>query len=707
MIIVLNPVPFQYSQSHRNIYYIYYVYNLQQTKKMILRTYYRFLPAILILFFLTAPLQARISRIVITKTEPYLEGKTFGSAGSFVRISGQAYGEVDPANPLNALIQDIQLAPKNRKGLVEYVSDFVVVRPADISKANGILFLSLPNRGNAFPADSALLARGYIYYWCAWQGDVLSGNNRLIMRVPYAGIDGGPVAGELRTEFQVTELTVTLPLSGGFFTGLNHKSYESVSLENTNSTLTKRILESGERIPVPNDEWAFADCSKLRYPGFPSKTRISMRDGFEPGYIYELIYTAKDPIVMGLGFAAIRDFSSFLKNNIRDDAGLANPVLGEDAQVLPVKAAIMQGVSQCSNFARTFLLLGFNRDENGKQVFDGVNAHIGPRKISLNVRFGRPGGGGLQREDHLFPGNEPPYSWDNQTDPISGITGGLLQKCYEQGTVPKIIQTLSSTEYWQSRASLMTTDSYGKTDVAIPPDVRIYLFAGTQHSPSDRPDLMTDFPSNDNQYAPYLRALVVALEKWILGGKEPPASAYPTIAAGTLVSPEKESVKWPDIPGVEYKGNPNELPLLDFGSSYDFRNVTGVIERALPNAKSEDKYKTLVPKVDRDGNEIGGIRGIGIRVPVGTYTGWALRKHGYGEGDLAGLTGMFIPFRKNREDRMMAGDPRLSLEERYKTRERYLEAVRGAAAELVNEGFLLPEDARVEIMKAEGNSVLK
>lgn len=663
--------------------------------------------ALLMLLAIVNPLQARISRIVITKTEPYLDGKSFGNTGAYVRISGQAYGEVDPLNPLNSIIQDIQLAPKNKKGLVEYISDFVVVRPADLTKANGILFLSLPNRGNAFPADSSLLARGYIYFWCAWQGDVLAGNNRLVMKVPFAGDDGSSIAGQVRVEFQVTTLTTTLPLSGGFFTGQTHKSYESVSLENTDCILTKRVLESDQRIKIPNDEWAFTDCSKLRYPGFPSRTKISLRDGFEPNYIYELIYTAKDPIVMGLGFAAVRDFSSFLRNNLKDDAGLANPILDDAGQTLPVKAAIMLGVSQCSNFARTFLFLGFNQDENGKQVFDGVNAHLGPRKISLNVRFGRPGGGGMQHEDHLFPGNEPPYTWDVQNDPVSGITGGLLAKCIEQGTSPKIIQTLSSTEYWQSRASLMTTDSYGKKDLVIPGNVRIYLFAGTQHTPSDVPDQMTDFPSNDNPWAPYHRALVVALEKWVMDGREPPASSYPTISAGTLVSPEKETVKWPDIPDVIYKGNPNELPLLDFGKGYDFAKVTGILDQPLPVALSAEKYKTLVPKVDRDGNEIGGIRGIGIRVPLGTYTGWSLRKEGYGAGDLAGLTGMFLAFRTTREARQAAGDPRPSLEERYKTREKYLEAVKKAAAELVAEGFLLPEDASAEIRKAERNEVLR
>ena len=671
------------------------------------KTGLRWLCTAFMLAVLACPLQARITKLVITKSEPYLEGKQIGDRGPFIKISGQAFGEVDPSNPLNSIIQDIQLAPVNGQGFVEYISDFVIVRPADMSKSNGLLFLSLPNRGNAFPADEALLARGYVYFWCAWQGDVLSGNNRLIMKVPYAGINGGAVTGILRQEYQVPAPVNTLILSNGFFTGQTHQSYAAVNIENTEYSLTKRVHESDERIPIPNSEWAFSDCSRVKFPGVRSYNRISLKDGFETDYIYELIYTARDPLVLGLGFAAIRDFSSFLKTSLKDDSGLPNPLADPGTKDLPVKFAIMQGVSQCSNFARTFLHLGFNRDENGKQVFEGVNAHIGTRRISLNVRFGRPGGGGMQHEDHLFPGNEPPYSWDSQFDPISGITGGLLVKSMEDGTMPKVIQTLSSTEYWQSRASLGTTDSYGTKDLVLPENVRIYLFSGTQHTPTPVADQMTSFQSNNNNYFPYLRALVIALERWVMEGKEPPPSCYPTIAAGTLVSPEKAVSGWPDIPGVTYTGKPNELPLLDYGASYDFKTTTGILQQEPPKVKSEQKYKTLIPKVDRDGNEIGGIRSIDIRVPLGTYTGWSLRKEGYGKDDQASLTGMFLPFRKRKEDRVAAKDPRLSVAERYKTHEKYVEAVRKAAGELVEAGFLLPEDAAAEIDKAEKSSVLR
>jgi len=668
--------------------------------------FFTFLFTLLALILFCFPLQARISRIVINKTEPYLDGKSFGGAGSYIRITGQAYGAIDPANPLNSIIQDIALSPVNEKGFVEYISDFVIVRPADMARCNGILFLSLPNRGNAFAADTVLLGRGYVYFWCAWQGDVLAGNNRLTMKVPYASDRGEEISGILRAEYQVQSTAVTLNLGTGFFQGQTHYSYESVTTDNTGLTLTRRIHESDPGIPVPNDEWAFSDCSKFHFPGVPSTTKISLKDGFDPDYIYELIYVAKNPLVLGLGFAAIRDFTSFLRNEMHDDAGVRNPLVSEGAKTIPVRATIMQGVSQCSNFTRTFLFLGFNQDEKHLKVFDGVNAHVGTRRISLNIRFGRPGGGGLQREDHLFPGNDPPFTWGNESDLISGITGGILEKCIES-SCPKVIQTVSSSEYWQLRASLTSTDSYGKRDLVIPPDVRIYLFSGTQHSPAEEADQMSGLVMNHNSYYPYHRALIVALEKWLTEGKEPPLSSYPTLASGTLTAPDQVSLGWPDLPGVPFNGKANELPLLDYGPQYDFRNVTGVLGQEPPKAKSGDIYKTLVPRVDEDGNEIAGIRSVDIRVPLGTYTGWSLRREGYGKGDLSSLNGMFILFKNTRKDRIAANDPRPSLKERYGTHEKYVRAVREAAADLVGEGFLLPEDAAVVINKAESSEILK
>ncbi|GAB4002710.1 alpha/beta hydrolase domain-containing protein [Spirosoma daeguense] len=656
--------------------------------------------------------QARIVRMVVTRTEPYANGRTFGNAGTYERVFGQAYGEVDPKLAQNKIIQDVQLAPRNARGMVEYVSEFILLRPTDLSKSNGLLFLSLPNRGNVFPADTSLLKRGYVYLWSAWQGDVLPGDTypgspRLTIKVPVATDNGKEITGKIRAEFQVVTPAKTQNLSSGPFSGLSHHSYETVSLNNAGLVLTKRVHEADQRQPIPNSDWAFSDCKDVAFPGKPSTTQLSIKDGFDPNYIYELVYTAKNPLVLGLGFAAIRDVASFLRNSRTDEANNQNPLVSTGSQTIPVRAAIMQGVSQCSNFTRTFLQLGFNQDESGKRVFDGINAHIATRRISLNVRFGRPGGGGLQREDHLFPSNEPPFTWQVTKDPISGITGGILENCSPLGNCPKIMQTLSSSEYRQIRASLPTTDPSGKKDLPIPDNVRIYLIAGTQHSPNGAPDPTSGFQMNDNPTTPTLRTLLIALEKWVLADKLPPKSVYPTLQAKTLVLPDQKNVGWPAIPGVPYNGQFNNVPLLDYGPTYDMHHVTGVVSHEPPNVVKANVYAVLVPKVDQDGNEVAGIRNTAMRAPLGTYTGWAVRKPGYGEGDLASLNGMFIPFKKTKAERIAVGDPRLSLEERYGSHDSYVAAVRKATTDLVSEGFLLPEDAQAEIEKAQKSTILK
>lgn len=667
--------------------------------------------SLLLCILLTQTAQARIVKLVITKTEPYMGGRPFGNTGTYERVTGQAYGEVDPTLAQNKIIQDLQLAPKNERGMVEYVSEFVLLRPKDMGKSNGLLFLSLPNRGNVFPADTALLKRGYVYVWCGWQGDVLAGETapgspRLTIKVPVATENGREITGLLRAEFQVMAPANTQNLSSGPFSGMTHHSYETVSLDNTGLVLTKRVHEADTRMPVPNSDWAFSDCTTTPFPGIPSTTKLSLKDGFDPNYIYELVYTAKNPLVLGLGFAAVRDLASLLRQSTTDEASRQNPLLTAGSGTVPIRAAIMQGVSQCSNFTRTFLQLGFNQDETGKRVFDGINAHIATRRISLNIRFGRPGGGGLQHEDHLYPSNEAPFTWSTTHDPVSGITGGILEACSPLGNCPKIMQTLSSSEYRQIRASLTMTDPYGKKDLVIPDNIRIYLFAGTQHSPGSMLDPSTGFMTNYNQNQPNLRALLIALEQWVLTDKVPPASVYPTIRTKTLVRPDRKHVGWPSIPGVVYNGQFNNVPLLDFGRAYDAHHITGIVMLEPPKVVNGNAYTVLVPKVDPDGNELGGIRNTTMRVPLGTYTGWSLRRAGYGEGDLASLNGMFIPFKKTKAERLAANDPRLSLEERYGTHDAYVAAVQKAADELVKAGFLLPEDAKEEVRRAQNSTVL-
>ena len=648
----------------------------------------------LIFLFISTEIQARITKIVIDKTESYANGKTFGAIGQYEKLTGRAFGEVNPNDSHNAIIQDIQLAPRNAKGLVEYEADFILLKPVNTPLSNGLLFYNVPNRGNAFPADETLLKRGYIYLWSGWQGD-LFGEGKVKIKVPIATENGKEITGLLRTQIIVNQLSKTEYLSSGVFSSQNHLAYPTVTLDNKDCILTKRIHAEDPSVKVPNADWAFADCTKQDFPGVASPTQISLKGGFDPNYIYDLTYTAKNPLVLGLGFAAVRDIVAFFRHAEKDDFNNANVLAHQ------IKVSMAYGVSQCGNFLRTFLSLGFNQDETNKPVFEGMNVHIGTRKTTLNVRFGRPGGGGGQHEDILFAGNEPPFLWSKTLEPLSNTEGGILDACEKQGFVPKIIHTLSSNEYWMSRMSLRTTDVFGKKDVKIPKNVRIYLFSSTQHGPSQSTAVnkITGFPENPNSFYDPLRVLHIALENWIFNGTKPPKSQYPTVKKHTLVAPDKASIGWHDIPNVPYTGLVNGLTVRDFGTAFDEKMMSGILTEP-PIVYADKKYTVLVPKVNEDDNEIGGVHTLTWRVPLGTYTGWSLRKAGYSEGDLAGLSGEFIPFKKTKTERLAVGDPRLSLEERYGSQEGYINAVKKAAAAMIKEGFLLPEDAEREIEKA-------
>ncbi len=661
---------------------------------------------------------SRVTRLQITRREPYAGGTSFGITGPYEKLVGVAYLEADPSDPHNSAIQDINLAPRNARGMVEYSTDIYILKPVDMNRSNRMLLYEVVNRGSKLlslthyvgmpfsndpsnAGDGFLEQRGYTIVWSGWQADVLPGGDRLILRAPVArNRDGSPITGMVRAEYIVNAATNTLNLSSGAFTGLTTASYETVSLDNSMAILTKRVREADPRVAMPHSQWVFADCTTTPFPGTPSTTRICVRDGFQPNFIYELIYTAKNPTVLGLGFAAARDVISFLRTAFADDQGTPNPLAGN------IRFALMYGASQSGRFMRSFLDLGFNEDVLGRIVFDGMNVHIAAGRIPLNVRFGQPGRGYSQYEDHLYLAYESPFTWMPVNDPLAGRTASLLDRCQEQRKCPKIIQTVSSTEYWQGRMSLNTADALGQRDIEIPNNVRVYLMSSTQHVPAAVPTQgICQQLSNPNSYRESMRALLVALEQWIRSGVEPPSSQIPAVRDGTLVRPNKASIGWPDIPGVKYTGLLNELTLLDFGQQFIHRDGSGIV-REPPTVASGRDYAVLVPKVDADGNEIAGIRSPTIQAPQGTYTGWNLRRAGFGEDELCGLPGSYIPFARSRAERMAKGDPRLSLEERYGTHDGYVAVVRAATSRLVAQRLLLPEDAERLVRDAQISNVL-
>ena len=677
--------------------------------------------------------QAGIDRLEILRTEPAFGGQAFGEAGTFERVSARAHGSLDPKHPANAGIQDIELAPRNAQGRVEYMSDVEIVRPSSRAKANGVLLFNITNRGNKGalslfnvdvppnltqinalqnPGDGFLQKTGTTLVWFGWQGDVQPGNGRMLLKLPVAkNPDGSPVTGIVRSELIARAPTPTLHLVSGWFTAA---SVPPATASTDNRTpdaqgfvpvLSVRMHNRGAPMQIANSEWSFGSCpngadgkpSALK----PSPTDVCMPAGFQPGRIYELTYKARDPMVMGIGFAVARDLGTYLKQEAARQAVANQPA------PLDNPSTIVMGSSQSGRFIRSFLHRGFNRDEQGRMVFDGAIPHIGGGLMPLDVRFAQPGrSAGTEQVDNLYPGTEFPFAYTRVTDPLSGRTQGLLDRCSADNSCPKIFHAATALEMWELRQSLGFTDPLGLRDLPEPAHVRSYIMGSTQHASAPRP-LPAKAPfagceqqPNPNPQTWTMRALYMSLVDWIRTGKEPPASERPTIAAGNLVAPEQ--VRFPLIPANAYGGiqrpavrmlaTHNPLFLQDYGPGFQAAETRGVITWNPPLLASA-RYNPLVAQVDLDGNDLGGIRNLFVRVPLGTYTGWNNFHDSQYKDGFCTLQGSFIPFAATREERLKNGDPRLSIEERYPSREAYVEAIRRAAQDLVARRHLLTDDA--------------
>lgn len=659
---------------------------------------------------------AHVQRIEIESTQTDAAN---GLAPAYTTVRGRAFGELDPDETENRIIQDTQFAPRNARGNVEYVTDFMLSFPTDRAESSGVLVFDAANRGTPI-ADLALSVprpdgsgksffseRKLIVLRSAWQPDaprtpLRFGDielPRLRIDVPIAKQrNGSPILGPVRSEIIVNERGRHSSHLGGQFAD-GHLTYPPAIADDPAAVLTRRRKESDPRVPVPRAQWRFADCSSAVFPGVPSSTHVCVRNGFDPDFIYELVYTAKDPLVLGIGFAATRDVVAFFRYSDKDSSGMPNPVRGS------VKYALALGVSQSGNFVKTFLHLGFNRDAEGRRIFDAAMPVVASRTNALNIRFGQPGRGAGQHEDHLYPGHTAPSSWGASQDQIAGRRAGLLDRCTQTNTCARIMQVLTSSEYWQLQGSPTHTDAIGKEDLSLPSNVRLYLVASTQHTPAHIPvsGICTQL-NNPSPTRETLRALFSSVVDWARDAREPPESVYPTLRAQELVSPLR--LAWPNIPGAPYTALVNRLPLLDFGPQFRAIDESGIIATEPPRIGVKE-YTILVPQVDGDGNELGGIRTTTTAAPLGTYTGWNYRKAGYSAGELCSLNGSYIPFQKTRAGRIAAGDPRPSLEERYGDHEGYVGAVRKAAARLVSAGFLLSEDEQRLVREAEASDVLR
>jgi hypothetical protein len=591
-----------------------------------------------------------ITNLQIRNRSVFVGGAPFGATGAYERIDGVAIGSLDPAHPRNRGIALLDKAPRNAAGLVEYRSDFVLLRPTDAAKGNGRLLYEVNNRGRimlfanlcagaagnqpATPQDlgNALPLRlGFSLLWTGWDPGAPKSTG-LSLDVPV--IEGETKA--IREEFvSGTRLGV-------------HESFRLAYDAIGPVTVTVRRTQAAPRAAVPSET-------------IDSRT-VRPIEAIETGSIYEVRYQATKPRVLGIGYAATRDVVSHLRHH-------GAPLMGR-----PIEHTLAFGISQAGRYLRDHIVQGFNADENGSRVFDGIFTHVaGIGRVFHNTPFGQPFRTRTWHEDHDFPEVEFPHSTATMDDPVTGRGGALLRG---DGTDPKLIETNTATEYWQKGASLLHTDPLGTRDIELPGNVRTYLLPGTQHGgkagmPRDNGPCLN--PRNWHDPMPAVRALLVALDEWVAKGRTPPASRVPRIDDGSLVPAEK--IAFPAIPGLVRPRAANDAaPLADWTNP-----------QPAPRA-----YVTLVPQVDQDGNERAGIRLPDIAAPRGTFTGWNLYKSPYPDGELADRDGTFLAFAATDAER--GNDPRPSLAARYPGT-KYADAVRAVVIALQNDRLLLTEDA--------------
>jgi hypothetical protein len=647
------------------------------------------------ILWLATVASAELVRIELRERSDVLDGRAWGKAGPYERMAGRAFFEVDPDLPANRIIADIALAPRNARGRVEFSADLYILKPRDPRQGNGTLLVEISNRGNKYllrqfnfarPSndprtaehlgDGYLLEEGYTLVWVGWQFDVPDQPDLLRLFAPAARGASGPITGLVRSEY-VPDRPVR-EFSLGDRTMI---AYPAADPDDPQATLTVRDRVEAPRKVIPRSEWRFAreEFGKL----VPDPTRVWMKAGFQPGKIYEVVYRAKDPVVAGLGPAAVRDLVSYLKYGDAPEWAL----LSDQKRFL--KRAIGIGTSQSGRFLRTFLYYGFNQDERGRQVFDGIIAHVaGGGRGSFNHRFAQPSRDGHPFMNQFYPTDIYPFADVELEDPETGLREGLLLRARQAGVAPKIFYTNSSYEYYGRAASLTHTTLDAKADVDPPPTTRIYLLAGTQHSPAAFPPgrMGTQNPVNPNDYRWPMRALLAAMQRWVAEGVEPPPSRYPRIGRGELVP--LSGLRFPRLPGVTLPVRIRKAWRLDYGP--EFRSA-GIIAFEPPRIGKE--FPVLVPQVDEDGNEVAGIRVPEVAVPLATYTGWNLRAPEIGAPDeLYSMAGSWLPFARTRAERQQRGDPRRSIEERYRSRDDYLARVNECARELAREGYLLERD---------------
>jgi Alpha/beta hydrolase domain len=676
-------------------------------QRLLTRTSLHGMGALLVLTLgLATRANADITKLVITSIEsPTFEGVSFGEVGQYEKVRVRAFGEVDPNDPRNAVIADIQLAPRNARGMVEYSMDVFFLKPVVLANGNHRLLYYMNNRGSLdsplFPSigllsvfndgsggndpttathagNGFLMRQGYTIVSSGWDAGVAPGSNRLTISVPIAkNPDGSPIVGPSLEELVIDNATT---ITAGL-------TYAAATLDKSQASLTARVHYDDTPVTIPANGWEYVNNRTIRL--LPAGTP------FTQGRLYAFTYPARDPLVAGLGFAATRDLADFLRHAEADDVGQPNPLAGD------VRAIYAFGISQPARYMRDFVHLGFNEDESGRRVFEGIlNWEGAASGVFLNYRFAQPARTHRQHFGRWYPEREFPFANQVLFDPVTGKTDGRLRKCLSSNTCPRIFEVNSANEYWGKGGSLLHTDTLGN-DLPDPANVRFYLLSSLAHVASTGPGICQQ-PGNPMVPNAALRALLVALHEWVSEDKTPPASRVPRRADGTLVaSLPQETVGFPSIPGITYNGLMTTGDLFDFGPF-----LSDGILTTLPPLPLGTPYPAMVPRTDPDGNDVAGIRLPAVAVPLATYTGWSLRAAAFAGDDLCDAFGQKLGFRQTKAERLAAGDIRLSLEERYPNHGAYVSAVAQAANNLHQQRLLLGEDVE-QIVQAAAESAVR
>jgi len=643
---------------------------------------------------------AEVVDLEVDRQEPFAQGQVFGTTGAYEKITGSIWIEVAPAHTTNDRVVDLALAPTTTSGKVRFKTDFFLLKPVDVAKANRRLLYDVNNRGNklalaafngarsndpttlADAGNGFLMRQGYAILWCGWNGDVMPGDNRLLIDLPIAreATSDGPrsITGKVYSELRVDKPSFSEPLCWG-----NTKVYPTIDVNDLQATLTMQPHRSAPPITIPRDAWSFARAEGGRV--VPDPTYLYIKDGFRPGWLYDLVYTAKDPRVSGLGAVAVRDVVSFFRYRQQDRKGRLNPLAGA------IDHAYVFGISQSGRFINHFLYQDFNGDEQDRIVFDGAFIDVGGTgKAIFNRRFAQITRHGSQHEENLFPSDIFPFTTVPQHDPVTGQRGDFLERPRRSGHLPRIVIMQTSTEYWGRGGSLLHTDVEGERDLLLDPNVRLYHVAGAHHlffTPGDRAPCQ--HPLNTMNYVPLFRSLLVILDEWVADGREPPESRYPRITDSTLVDLSTYRRAFPRIPDVTTPEACYAPLRLDLGPRWENEGIADYVP-----PRVGEPYRTLVPAVDADGNEIAGIRMPDVAVPLGTHVGWNQRATEFGaEGELARWLGASWPFPTTPDQRQRDNDLRLSVVERYPTKRAYMAKLEQAVRQLTRDRFLLAKDA--------------